>query len=314
MLHIVGIITTTTHVHQSDPGKDGNRSPTIKTWAWDRDHVRRLIPFVTANSVRGQIRRQAAGITLDALGAPVSRALFSVLTTGRASRKDIGMQASTDAMVAGAGNVFAGLFGGGGYMLSSRFGIGPLVPVVEWCQSWIHPSIQARMIPIERLSYRIGQGADEGKLVDVPLTTDLILTSRDDILAGHGAKYIQDYQRNVDAWIAEVTGGRAGKAAAKAEQDAAKKRGEKAVKADGAISVDVSGFNLIEAILPGTPLQFWLRFNARTTEAQVGLMLLAVRDWANANVIGGASARGFGRFTANLALYDDEKQIGRAHV
>ena len=42
---------------------------------------------------------------------------------------------------------------------------------------------------------------------------------------------------------------------------------------------------------------------------QIGLALMAVRDWANANVVGGASARGFGRFEAQLALFDGDTQL-----
>lgn len=305
MLHIVGTITTTTHVHQTSPNKSGNYSPTIKSYAFDRHHVQREVPFITANSVRGVLRRAAAERVMDAINSPVSRAAFSVFTTGKADKKDIGRVPSTKTLVAGGKNIFAGLFGGGGYMLPSLYGMGPLVPMVEWCQDWLHPSLRERMIPAHRLTY-----TSNDVTRDVPLTTDLILTSRDDLLNGKGANRVENYQVSVDAWIAEVSAGRAGKAANKAEKEEAKKRGEKLTgESTHGVGVDVSGYNLIEAMLPGTPLQFWMRLNQRATDAQVGLMLMAVQDWANANVIGGASARGFGRFDAQLALYDDDREV-----
>lgn len=306
MLQIVGTITATSHIHQTDPNREGNLSKTLKTYVWGPDHRRHLVPFVTANSVRGRLRRAAANDVLDAMNVPVSRALFSVLTSGKASRKDIGLTPTTRAMVDGGAHAFAGLFGGGGYMLPSRYTMGPLMPLVEWCSTALHPALRDRAIPADRLTAK----RDDASLWEVPLTTELILTSRDDIMAGKGQEQIQDYQKSVDAWLSEVGTSRAAKAANKAAKDDAKKKGEKVDAGDGkAISLDISGYNLIEAMLPGTPLQFWLRFGRNATDAQVGLMLMAVRQWANENSLGGASARGFGRFEAHLALYDDEREV-----
>lgn len=306
MLQIVGIIRATSHIHQTDPNREGNESRTLKTFLWGSDQRRHLVPYVTANSIRGQLRRAAANRVLDAMNVPVSRALFSVLTTGKASRKDVGLTPTTRAMVDGGAHPFAGLFGGGGYMLPSRYTMGPLLPAVAWCNDALHPAVRAQAIPLDRLTRQL----DDGSLRDVDLTTQLILTSRDDIMAGKGQQYIQDYQTSVDAWLGAVVDSRAAKAANKAAKEDAKKKGEKVEVGNGkAISIDNSGYNLIEAMLPGTPLQFWMRFNPKASDAQIGLMLLAIRDWANANVIGGASARGFGRFEATLALYDDDTEI-----
>lgn len=305
MLQIVGTITTTTHVHQTDPNREGNLNRTLKTYLWDKDRQRHQVPFITANSIRGQLRRAAADLVLNAINEPVSRALFSVLTSGKASRKDIGLTPTTRALVEGSTHPFAGLFGGGGYMLPSRYTMAPLMPIVEWCHQLLHPSLRDRAIPVTSLSYAVS----DGQRLDVPLVTPLILTSRDDVIAGKGQNHISNYQKSVDEWLKEVTSGRIAKAQDKATKDNARKKGEKVESGGKAISSDIAGFNLIEAILPGTPLQFWLRFKPIASEAQVGLMLMAVCDWANANVIGGASARGFGRFNATLAFYDNEHEI-----
>lgn len=305
MLHLVGTVLPTTPIHQTDPNRDGNYSKTLKTYVFDTHQTRYEIPFVTGNSIRGQLRRAAAGIVLEALGKPVTRALFSVLTSGKASRKDVGMVPTTRATVDGGKNVFAGLFGGGGYMLPSRYSMGPLLPQVAWVDRALHHSLRAKMIPIEKLRYK---RADDS-YGNVPLTHDYILTSRDDVLAGKGQNVIENYEASYDAWYKEVVSGRVAKAKDKAEKEQALKEGKKVESNGKAISSDVAGFNLTEAIVPGLPLQFWLRFNAKASDAQIGLMLLAVRDWANDNVIGGASARGYGRFEATIALYDDDREV-----
>lgn len=305
MLHIVGTVLTTSFVHQTDPNKDGNKNLTLKTWLWDSTNHRRQIPFVTGNSIRGQLRRAAAEITMDALDSTVSRALFSAMTTGKVDRHGIGETPTTAALVNGQSNPFAGLFGGGGYMLPSRYSMGPLLPAVEWCQRALHPTLRDRMIPADRLTVT----TEEGKLWSVPLVTEVILTSRDDVMAGKGQDRITDYQKSLDAWLAEVSSGNAAKAETKAAKRKAKEAGEKFKDEGGGKSSDNRMISIFEAILPGTPLQFWMRLNPKSNDAQVGLMLRAVRDWANTNVIGGASARGFGRFEADLALYDDDREI-----
>lgn len=302
-LQIVGTITLTTHAHQSDPGsKDGNRSGTMKTWLFSSDGRRRPVPFITANSVRGLLRRHAATRMLDTLGQPVSRQLFSILNRGAAGRSDIGAEPTVSAMVEGTRNVFAGLFGGGPYMLHSRFSMGPLVPLLAWTEQMLHPALKPRAISAENLTYR----DSEGNLRDAPLTSDIILTGKDDLLMGKGQNYVENYQETLQAWLDHVQGGRDAKAAKKK----AKKAGEEVDEAIANVkSSDLSSFNFVEAMLPGTPLQFWLRFKEQTTPAQVGLGLLAVRDWANENVVGGMSARGFGRFEAQLSLYDGDTLV-----
>lgn len=302
-LQIVGTITLTTHAHQSDPGsKDGNRSGTMKTWHFTGDGRRRPVPFITANSVRGLLRRAAATRVLDALGQPVSRQLFSILNRGAAGRSDIGAEPSVPAMVEGARNVFAGLFGGGPYMLHSRFSMGPLVPLLSWTENTLHPALRPLAIAAENLSYK----DSEGNLRDTPLTTDIILTGKDDLLMGKGQNYVENYQESLKEWLDHVQGGREAKAARKKAKQSGDEVDEATAKTK---SSDLSSFNFVEALLPGTPLQFWLRMKSQTTPAQVGLALMAVRDWANENIVGGMSARGFGRFDAQLALYDGDTLV-----
>ncbi|OJY94338.1 MAG: type IV CRISPR-associated protein Csf2 [Lysobacterales bacterium 63-13] len=309
-LQIVGTIMLTTHAHQTAPdGRVGNKSDTIKSGMFCTDGRRRQIPFITANSVRGLLRRCAADRVMDALDTPISRQLFHCLTRGAASRSGIGAEPTVEGLVEGQRNVFAGLFGGGPYMLHSRYGIGPLLPAVSWLGHILHPSVRDQAINVENLTYRDA----DGNVRDIGLTTEIILTGKDDLMAGKGQDRIENYQQSLSEWLAHVTDGREAKAKKKAAEKVAKAEGTQldAAAAAGASS-DLMGFNFIEAMLPGTPLQFWLRLKPLATDAQVGLALMAVRDWANRNEVGGASARGFGRFEARLALYDDATQVSPA--
>lgn len=309
-MQIVGTITLTTHAHQTTPdGKDGNRNETTKTHIFCQDGTRRRIPFITANSVRGLLRRAAADRVMDALGQPVTRQMFHVLTRGAADRAGIGETPTVAAMTAGNRHVFAGLFGGGPYMLHSRYGIGPLLPLVAWCEHLLHPALKPQSIPLEQLRYkRIDEEGNES-YADAPLTTDIILTGKDDLMMGKGENRIANYQESLAAWLEQVQGGRVAKADLKSAKKAAKEGVGAKVTQDAEAagkSSDLNAFTFVEAMLPGTPLQFWLRLKPTSTRAQIGLALIAVRDWANANVLGGASARGFGRFNAQLALYDGD--------
>lgn len=305
MLQIVGTITTTSHVHQTSPAAqvtasgDKNRSQTMKTFVWSGEK-RHLVPYITSNSIRGLMRRHAAKRVMEALNKPISRELFHNLTRGASARGDIGMQANVTVVNAARENVFAGVFGGGAYMRHSGYKMSALEPMIAWNQQRLHPALRPSMIPVESLRFQDGG--------DIPLTTDLILTARDDVLDGKGGEFIADYQRSFDGWLAANTDSSAARSAAKTAKAEAKARGEKPVDVAAEKGIGLRGFNFVEAMLPGTPLQFWMRVGT-LSDAQFGLLLLTVMDWANANVIGGSSARGFGRFNAALALYDDAREV-----
>lgn len=309
--HLVGTLTLTSHARQTAPdGTGGGKSRTIKTWLWGPDGERHEVPFITGNSLRGLLRRHATEVVLDRLAeksTQVPRQIFQILSRGAHTRDGIGVQGTAQAMQESARHVFAGLYGGGPYMIHSRYSIGALLPQIAWCQRMLHPALASQAIPAERLRYR----DEAGNYRDIPLTTEIILAPRDDLADGKGLKYIQDYQQSVDEWLGAVASGRAAKAEKTKAKADAKARGDKAPAADsdGPRSVDTQNYTLNECLLPGTPLQFWMRFKPTITDAQLGLQLLAVRDWANANQLGGASSQGFGRFEAHLSLYRGTEKI-----
>src|SRR5690606_2032469 len=116
--------------------------------------------------------------------------------------------------------------------------IGALYPMVGWCERMLHPRLRDQMIPSERLRAQ----NREGGWYDIPLVTKIIMAPRDDLLAGKGQEYIEDYQTSLGAWLEEVGAGRAAKAEAKKAAAAAPRGKKPAADSGGAKSVDLSNF------------------------------------------------------------------------
>ena len=161
MKHIVGVVTATTHIHQTEPkdsipaGGNKNINRAIKSHVWDENRVRHEVPFVTANSVRGLLRRAAASIVLDRINAPVSRQLFQILTTGKSSRDAIGVAPTVAALTEASNSPFAGLFGGGPYMLASRYSMAPLFPIVDAQVLGAHADAVLLVVRAEHTPYEL---------------------------------------------------------------------------------------------------------------------------------------------------------------
>ncbi|HEU0198314.1 MAG TPA: type IV CRISPR-associated protein Csf2 [Nevskiaceae bacterium] len=319
MKQIVGTLLTTSFTHQSDPEtaktKRANGAQVngqISAPVYDGNRERHIVPYITGNSVRGQLRRAGAEMVLKALHRPVSRELFSILTCGKVGRGAIGFAPTATAVMNMDKDPFAGLFGGGCHMLRSAFTIGQLWPEVAWCLPLLHRDLRDAAIPDEKLRGTRKQLNDEGKFVDVPypvkLVHDVLITSRDDLLNGKGASYVEDYENALEAWQKEVSDGNAAKAADKKAAREARAKNEP-YHSEGSKSSDNRMISGIESIVPGTPLQFWIMLENDPDGARLGLLLMAIRDFANTNRLGGGAARGFGRFQANLALYEDDRLI-----
>lgn len=284
-LEVVGVITLSSPCHQTSvEGADGNRTPTGKTLVVGEDCQVREVPFVTGNSVRGRIHRIVAERVLTKI-APVSRELAMCLCKGSAgSRGDLRAGEINPRTLAQAkDHAVVGLFGGGPYMLSSNLRIGNLYPLVEWTKPVVHPRNAHAVIPAEKLPRR--------------LTVDLGFTARDDMAAGKLAPYVLNHDEEFVAWISRVNASSQAKKAAKAEGKGSDVKKE-----------DARFFGFYEAILPGLPLQLEVHLD-HPTEAQAGIVLSALLDWANENILGGGSARGLGTFKLTAALIVDGKQL-----
>lgn len=276
-LLIRGAVTTAAHTHQTSPDSRGTQ---LKTSVMTPTGLRRGVPYITANSVRGMIRRHAARVLFHVLvkaGATISRNLYLSIVRGSFARS--GMQAggaTYTQMVAAAHNTFAGLFGGGAHVYRSLFRLEcDLMPILFHTRALMPLSVQPFAIDAEPRD----------------LTVAVPMAPRDDFarLPAEARELVSDLSQSYNDHMAT-----------KAQQSAAK-------RADDTASTDnLDNFTTTECIVPGVPLYFSISTD-ELTKAQAGLLLLAVASWANKNALGGGSARGRGSFVANLALSVDGK-------
>ncbi|WP_186214761.1 type IV CRISPR-associated protein Csf2 [Burkholderia gladioli] len=301
---IRGAITLTSAAHQTAPERSGNHSPLISTFV--KGETRNInLPIITANSVRGVLRRAAASRIAASLlerKVQIPRDLYLSISRGAFSRT--GMKtgdATLKEMAAAAKHVHAGLFGGGARMFPSRLAMeDDLKPMVSETRDLFPPQFRGLCMGSAILR------GDNGEYLGSSLTTKALLTSRDDFAAGRGIDVIENVESAYLEYIERnLETGAAKKAQKKAKQD------DKTLvirDEDRAKSTNLAGFNTLDVIVPGTRLYFGLRLTS-PTPAQLGMTLLAVQDWANQNAVGGGAARGRGRFAPALTLEADGKSI-----
>lgn len=285
---IRGALQTTSFVHQTAPsGKGEAKGKCMKTSMIGRDGLVRNVPYVTANSVRGLIRRAAGDVIFDTLkskGERINRNLYLSIVRGAYARSGVNAGGATyPQLINAAGHVFAGLFGGGAYMYRSTLRMDcDLIPMV----AELEPAFPRDVLHLVK---------------DVPvwqLIESTMMAPRDDFarLPAIAREVVEDVEKAYEEHMLTKVEQREAKSAAK-------EAGEEAVKDD----LD-NYMGDIECIVPGTPLYFSLSAQG-ITEAQAGLLLKAVQAWANRNALGGGSARGRGAFKPTLALTIDGERI-----
>lgn len=314
---IRGVLTLTAPAHQSSPDKSGNHTPLMSTKVMTDDGPQ-VIPVITGNSVRGVMRRLAAHHVMDALrrqGCQIPRDLYLSVARGAYSRTGMKTGDATVQEIAGArGHVFAGLWGGGARMFPARIRMeSDLLPMVAETSGLLPTKL--RGLCHGSAIQRNAEGAYRGSAI----TSQVLLTGRDDMAGGKGADVIENYADAYVEYMANVMGKAALKKGQKAAQSKAKAEGVKLIVSDEerAKADSLATFATLDVINPGTRLYFGMRL-MDVTQAQLGLALMAVEDWSNLNALGGGSVRGRGSFKASLALelegapVADELLVGEA--
>lgn len=296
-----GVLTLTAPAHQSSPEKSGNHTPLMTTRVTTEDGVQTL-PYITGNSVRGVLRRLAAEHVVAALmekKIQIPRDTFLCLVRGAFSRTGMKAgEATIKEMAAARKHVFAGLFGGGARMFPSKLRLtSELMPMVAETRHLFPAKYQAHCVGSAVLRSQDGAYRGSG------LTSEVLLTGRDDMAAGRGGEVIENHEEAFREYMNNIMGKAALKKGQKAAVQAAKKAGEKMLIADEdrAKAESLATFATLDVINPGTRLFFSVRVED-ATEAQLGLALMAIEDWANKNALGGGSSRGRGSFVAALSL------------
>lgn len=291
-ISIRGVITLTAHAHQTSPdgGADGI-TPQMKTSVLCSGKLQNDVPFITANSVRGMIRRAAGDVLMEQIMAAkeqISRNLYLSIKRGSYSRTGIEAGgASYMQMIAANNHIFAGLFGGGAYMYPSKLRIErDLLPMLEPIRDVFPERYQALCVDVQ--PYQI--------------LKKILIASRDDFQRLPEGGFIE----NAEEAYMEHMGAKFGANQAKKAQKAdAKAEGQYVAKDEKIKTTDLNTYTQVEAMIPGTPLYFGITAQS-VNPAQIGLLLTAIQNWANANALGGGSCRGRGSFKAALSVFEGD--------
>lgn len=317
-IQILGTLTLRSAAHQTSPDDSkGGNSAQIKTAVITKEgRLESGLPFITANSVRGQLRRFAAKRVLNAVldnGQHVSRDTLLCVLRGATSRTGIGQALTLDQLVKAREHVYAGLFGGGASMLPSDLRFNKdLLPLLRATEHLMPAAFASECNVTFNFTDKEGKYGEKGAVVSRTvepwmLTKQRILTGRDDLAAGRGLQYLANPAAVFLAHVAEVAKTNREKNESKAAIQDAKDAGEK-FAGEQKKSSDLRGFNTFEMLIPGTKLAFDARSEA-VTDAQIGMVLLALLDFCRADRLGGQVARGCGSFIPYLSLRVDGKVV-----
>lgn len=283
-----GVITLTAHAHQTAPDGGGEGvTPQMKTGVFF-EGKRFDMPFISANSVKGMIRRAAGRVLtacLEARGEQISRNVYLSINRGSYARTGLDAGgASYVQMIAADKHPFVGLFGGGAHMYRAKVRMErDLFPMITATRELFPERYQASCVDVQPWQ----------------LLTKTLIASRDDFERLPEGAFIQDAEAAYLEHMAAKFGQNAAKKAQKAE---AKAGGQAVMKSEKLSTDDLNTFTQVECISPGTPMFFGMTLKS-PTDAQVGLLLAAIRSWANENALGGGSSRGRGSFKASLSVY-----------
>ena len=296
---IEGFFLTQSPIHQTQPGvqgyvdaKEGRAGLQLSytktrlgqcqvqmsTTMFGENRLRTEVPMVQGASLRGVLRRAATKRLLRAINQPIRPDLFQVLSAGAFHRKDMGGEKTADMLNAANKNAFVGLFGGGGASLPSNYSASDLLPITAATEFLIQPWVRDAAGVIKRGTTR----DDSGREFDQTLTHIYATIRRDPFMSGEGVEFIHDHDVQYTQRRKDI---------------------ESTKKADGGSPLDLSMMSYVQAIVPGVPLNLSLTFKEIAGPQHIGLLLLALEDIVNTQALGGASRRGFGRFSPTLKLF-----------
>ncbi|KLR58969.1 hypothetical protein OX89_04040 [Diaphorobacter sp. J5-51] len=252
------------------------------------------VPYITANSVRGLIRRAAGQVLTEQLQAKheqISRNVYLSIYRGSYARTGLDAGGATYMqMIAADKHPFVGLFGGGAHMYRSKVRMeGDLLPMITATAPLLPTRYQAECIDAQPWQ----------------LLNKTLIASRDDFERLPEGDFIENVE---DAYMEHMAAKFGQNAAKKAQKADAKAEGQAVAKSEKLKTDDLNTFTQVECIIPGTPLYFGMTVSA-PTDAQTGLLLTALQSWANKNALGGGSCRGRGSFKAALQVYQGSELL-----
>lgn len=219
-----------------------------------------MVPDCPTNTWRGLVRRCAAHRILRAhakRGHKLPLQVYYTLTAGASTGNPDSAAPTVAQIKTAASHVFMGVFGGGPKMHRSGLRVCGGLPIC--------PATRDEFIPQEWKDYSIS--------TNYPLAR-LFMRRVDDLARGVtevAAGVIEDCDNVVQEWFSTIT-----------DKENSDVRG-------------VTSVSIREVVVPGVPFYFNLEWED-LSEAQIGLILLALQDFANEQKLGGRRAIGFGHF------------------
>lgn len=247
------------------------------------------LPVISANTLRGGLRRAGASLIEEALikrGETLTLGAYHALRCGTPyGHPDKASLSLSDIRAAQEVPPLA-VFGGGPRMMESALRVDTGFPITN--------QLIARGLLPQALE-------DQALADDQWLTKFLFLRRADDAatfvdhnLAEH---VVTDYAQGIDAW--QILVGQAGSSGQEKEgKDAPKKDSNKGE--DESVMRALATITGVQCVIPGTPFSFAMEI---TTEhpASVGFALLSLARFANKQTLGGYKRIGFGRFALDVA-------------
>jgi CRISPR type IV-associated protein Csf2 len=257
------------------------------------------IPYFPGNDARGRLRREAATLVLDHLtaNAKVSAELYQGLTGGTVTTKPEADLSIEEALRA-RDNIYMGLFGGGTRLLRSRYTVNDLIPIVQ-------DTIDGGCVPASFGEAGVPKGRIGDGLVG-PLTGYHLLEARTSFKLDDLAQALRPDELEKYLFDAVNT---VGKIQEQSLADSAQRKSDKAAAKAGEIDAsDVTKkktlWNMfaVESIARGTSMYFLTDLANDVSDAQVGLLLLALQSLVRKQNLGGWIRCGYGRYSADLTL------------
>lgn len=282
------ILSTTSHINCAYP-QDKNGTDTTTTLTVKKRVKNEKIPYFPSNGLRGFFRRAIASRIIAALGKPVTTDIYLGLNSGSSPTGIDSAANSIEELMRASKHPYMGVFGGGSRTLMGRYAPSDINPILSsTVNNGVVSAPEHLVAPIVD-SQIISQGDDVKMLSAFQLTEKRSLFKVDDISRGSNLVDITDKIEGGEGAIADHL---------MAVSDEQNKR--KAQKQSGDGEVDkkrqISNILGVEGICPGVDMHFRIDLSPDLNEEQIGVILIAIKDWADTNYMGGWGRIGFGKF------------------
>ncbi|MBX9756622.1 MAG: type IV CRISPR-associated protein Csf2 [Pseudomonadaceae bacterium] len=244
------------------------------------------LPVVPGNTMRSLLRRTMLKDVIEpalmAKSGQLSIGAYATAYAGNSTGNPDGVPSSFDEIVTMRAHPFLGLFGGGPRMLEGRLMVDTLYPIHQH---------SLRTIGTDYINESI-----KGNI------TEVVWTRRNDPILALGsaddAAVIEGETQAVNNWItALLTTTKAKKTKASGPDVATEDSVEDSARG-------LKAFNAHEVVIPGVKW-LWRISVDRPTDAQIGLILLALNTLANQRLAGG-HAKDYGRFAIEGVFLNGE--------